>query len=265
MALTVRPLKQLGQHFLKDRNIARSIVESVDIQEGDAVLEIGPGEGVLTERLLESCASQIICVEIDSRLADILHQRFGSDSRFRLVHDDFLSNDGFSHFDDNTKIRVVGNLPYSITSPILFHLLEKRDRIEIFVAMMQREVAQRIVSGPGSKIYGIPSVLFQMVSHPEILFPVSRKSFRPIPKVESAVMRFRFLPEPAHPVQDEQLFIQIVKTTFGQRRKMLKNTLQSFITKIELEQTPMDLTQRPEQLSCKQFADLSNWIVDRME
>jgi len=265
MAKTVRPIKRLGQHFLIDKHIARHIVEAVDINEGDRVLEIGPGEGVLTEILLESQASQVVCVEVDERLSSILDKKFGSDPRFFLVKDDFLKNDGLSQFNEKGHIRVVGNLPYSITSPILFHILEKRDRMEIFVAMMQKEVAQRIVSGPGSKIYGIPSVLFQIVSCPEVLFPVSKTAFHPVPKVESAVMKFRFYKEPIFPLKNDKLFTQIVKTVFGQRRKMLKNTLQKFVDRKALENSPIDLTQRPEQLSCNQFADLSNWLVTKMD
>lgn len=265
MKPTVHPIKRLGQHFLKDRHIARTIVEALEIQNGDAVLEIGPGSGVLTEFLMESQAGRIVCVEIDWRLSDVLSQRFGSDTRFYLVEDDFLNNDGFDYLKSQSKIRIVGNLPYSITSPILFHLFEKRDRIEIVIAMMQKEVAERITSGPGNKTYGVPSVLFQMVSTPEILFSVSRSSFRPVPQVESSVMRFRFLDKPAYPVKNERLFTQMVKAVFGQRRKMLKNTLQIFINKEDLENAPFDLTRRPEQMSCQQFTDLSNWITDRME
>ena len=157
----IRPQKRLGQHFLRDRSIAERIIQSMSIGCEDRVLEIGAGEGVLTERLIESPARRIVAVELDSRLAGWLKGRFEQNERFEIIEADFLKLDLGPLFSGDWKIRAVGNIPYSITTPILFRLLDDREKVRDVTVTLQKEVGERIISPPGCKAYGIPSVLFQ--------------------------------------------------------------------------------------------------------
>lgn len=259
MGSYVRPIKRFSQHFLRDRLSARRIVDNLNIQKGNHVLEIGPGEGALTEFLVKSPAERIISVEIDSRLVELLRERFGEDNHFKLIEGDFLKLDLAFFIQGKTKFRIVGNLPYSITSPILFHLLEYRSFVQDIMVTVQKEVGERIISPPGSKAYGIPSVLFQLFSETEILFQIPRLAFYPIPKVDSVVLRITFLLKPRYSLMDEVFFRKMLKTVFGQRRKMLKNTLKGITQNEEmLKKIPIDLFQRPEDLSVEEFVQLSN-------
>lgn len=261
MGSGVRPLKRLGQHFLKDLSIAQRIIESMEIGAGDHVLEIGPGEGVLTKGLIAGPAGRIVGVEIDRRLTPWLWKQFGQDQRFELFEEDFLKLD-LASLIEGKKIRVVGNIPYSITTPILFRLLDHRQWIEDITLTVQKEVGERIVSLPGFKEYGIPSVLFQVFGRAEVLFPISRHAFYPVPEVDSIVLRVDFFKFPVYKIKDVQFFRRLVKTTFGQRRKMLKNTLK-VIEKDEdnLRTVSIDLRRRPEDLSVTEFVQLSNELV----
>ena len=255
----IHPSKRLGQHFMKDPTVAKAIVDSMTVEEGDHILEIGPGEGVLTEWLIASPAERIIGVEVDPRLASWLKDRFDQANRFELLEHDFLKLDLSAFLKGGKSLRVVGNIPYSITSPILFHVLDYREMIQDMTVTIQKEVGERIVSAPGCKTYGIPSVLFQMFSDVEPLLLVSRHVFYPVPKVDSLVLRFRFRDQPLAAIRDVAFFIRLVKTAFGQRRKMLKNTLKSLIIdERRFESVSIDLTKRPERLSVSDFARLSN-------
>jgi len=257
-----RPLKRYGQHFLKDQNIAKRIIESMCILDGDHVLEIGPGTGVLTELLLKTQAGKILCVEIDRRLSGYLRDRFNGDSRFQCIEKDFLDVELDSFVQNSKKLRVVGNIPYSITSPILFMVLENRKLVEDLYVTVQKEVGERIVSLPGTKVYGIPSVLFQVFADVEKLFNVSRDAFYPVPGVESLVLRFKFLECPRYEMNDEKFFFSLVKRTFGQRRKMLRNSLKGLIDDTGLSDIlSVNLSQRPEDLSVEDFVRLSNELV----
>jgi 16S rRNA (adenine1518-N6/adenine1519-N6)-dimethyltransferase len=254
-----RPSKRFGQHFLQDRNLARKIVESMKIQKGDVLLEIGPGRGELTERLLESSAERIVAIEIDPALIQILSERFGDEKRFQPVHADFLTIEISKWVNNNKKIRVIGNLPYNITSPILFRLLNDRSLIEDMTVMVQKEVGDRLTSPPGVKKYGIPSVLFQVFCRIKTILFIPRTAFYPVPKVDSSVLRFQFLNPVPFDIQNLQFFEDVVKTTFGQRRKMLKNTLKHLVINEELLKTvSIDLHRRPESLSVDQFVQLAN-------
>jgi len=238
----------------------------MDIGEEDCVLEIGPGEGILTEFLLESPAERVVGVEIDTRLVEGLSQRFGQDERFELVEGNFLEFDVTSLIKGRKKIRVMGNLPYSITTPILFRVLDHRAYVEDFTATVQKEVGERITSPSGSKAYGIPSVLFQAFSRVEALFPIPRGAFYPIPKVDSTVLRFRFPDRPLYEIENANLFCDLVRTTFGQRRKMLKNTLKKIIKNENvLETVSVNLCRRPEELSVSQFVQLSNELTKGLD
>ena len=257
-----RPLKRYGQNFLKDQKIAKRIIESMCIRDGDHVLEIGPGTGVLTELLLKTQAERILCVEIDRRLSGYLRGRFNCDSRFQCIEKDFLDVELVSFVHNRRRLRVVGNIPYSITSPILFMVLENRKFVEDLYVTVQKEVGERIVSLPGTKVYGIPSVLFQVFADIEKLFKVSRDAFYPVPGVESLVLRFKFLECPRYEMNDEKHFFSLVKRTFGQRRKMLRNSLKGLIGDTGLSDIlSVNLSQRPEDLSVEDFVRLSNELV----
>ena len=251
--------KTIGQHFLKDRHIAEKIVEAIDIKKNDWILEIGPGDGVLTEYLVESLAQRVIAVEIDERFAQRLRQKFDQAEHIDIIGEDFLvfAEDLFNNLD--RKVHVIGNLPYYITTPILFTLLDYRSQLLTTVVTIQKEVADRLISSPGAKTYGIPSVLFQLYAEIEKVCTISKNSFIPVPKVDSTVLRLRFLEKPRHALENESFFRIMLKKVFGQRRKMIKNTLKTIIPEVALLHTlSVDITQRPEHLSVKQLVQLSN-------
>ncbi|WP_167612848.1 16S rRNA (adenine(1518)-N(6)/adenine(1519)-N(6))-dimethyltransferase RsmA [Maribellus sediminis] len=239
----VRPKKKLGQHFLTDQNIARKIVDSLgtDVQD---ILEIGPGMGVLTQYLLERPELNVHVVEIDNESVEYLRNHFT-----QLEHiwsEDFLKADIASRFKGN--FNVIGNFPYNISSQIFFRILELRNRIPETVGMVQKEVAERIAAPHGSKVYGILSVLLQAFFDIEYLFTVSEGVFNPPPKVKSAVIRLRRNQVAELPCS-EQLFVQVVKAAFNQRRKMLRNSL----GKISEMLPEAYAEKRPEQLSVNDF------------
>ena len=253
-----RPLKRLGQHFLWDRNIASRIVASVDLLPGDHVLEIGPGRGVLTEFILESRAGRIVAVEKDRHLVRMLRERFQEDDRLSVVEDDILNVDIHSLATEK-RIRIVGNLPYYITTPILFLALENRTWISDLTVTVQAEVGERILSGPGSKIYGVPSVLFQAFGRVQKLFSIPKTAFSPVPSVESVVLRFDWTEKPVYDIQDIPFFKRLVRTVFQRRRKMIRNTLPLLIQdSMQLKALSIDLSRRPEEFSVFEFVELSN-------
>lgn len=253
----VKPNKALSQHFLIDDCVSDQIVRSMALQPGDSLLEIGPGEGVLTDRLMQSACSRLTAVELDRRLSMFLKIRYENDSRFHLVENDFLKED-FALLAGEEKIRVVGNLPYAITSPILFRLLDHRHQIQDITVMVQKEVADRLNSGPGCKAYGIPSVLFQLLADVEHVVDVPPEAFNPPPRVNSSVIRITFLKVPRAPIHDFEAFRTLVRTAFGQRRKMLRNTVKPWLESTGHQTLPVELTRRPESLSVEEWAALSN-------
>ncbi len=223
------------------------------------VLEIGPGQGTLTRCILDSPAAVVIGVEIDRRCAEVLRLDFADEPRFRLIEQDFLKTRLAGLAPEGMKLRIVGNIPYAITSPILFKLLDERPHVRDFAFTMQKEVALRVAGKPGTKDYGIPSVLIQMAADVRILFTIPRGAFRPIPGVDSAVLAGTFLDGLRFQVQDEAFFRGIVKMGFGQRRKMLRNTLKGHWgggpDPAGLERT---LDRRPEDLSVEEWAGLAD-------
>ncbi len=258
----LKPVKYLGQHFLKDKNIAKKIAEAVNPKPEDVIVEIGAGEGFLTEQFVGK-VRKVFAIEIDKRAVDFLKVRFGSDDlikedKIEILHQDFLELD-LKIFEKYRKIRLVGNIPYSITSSIIFKAIENRTLIKDLTIMVQLEVAQRIVSKPGVKDYSILSVMCQAYSKPEILFRVSRNVFHPKPKVTSAVIRLDFeRAELSDKIIDDAFFKKVVKVIFNKRRKILKNTLAELFDKEILSQTGFDLNKRPEQLSVEEIIELSN-------
>ena len=257
----MKPKKHLGQHFLKNQSFAEKIVESLHIEEGDRIFEIGPGTGILTELLLQSKGREIIVVEVDVPLAEKLIEQFSHDSRIRIICEDILKFN-WDIVSGSRKIKVIGNLPYYITSPILFQLLDKRDLIKSIVVTVQNEVGERLESLPGRKTYGIPSVLFQTYGTVEKLFTIPAHAFSPKPEVSSAVMRLTFFDSPKYQIQDESFYRQLIKTAFGQRRKMLKNSIKKTIDCLEdIKKISIDLSRRPESLSVEEWVRLSSEII----
>ena len=254
----IRSSKRLGQNFLKDKSVARKMVESLRLKDTDWVVEIGPGKGILTERLLQSPAKKVVAVEIDSRLAQQLVGRFGMDPRLEVVTRDFLQFPIMQGVPQGEKVRIVGNIPYRITSAILFKIMDHRDGIWDATLMLQKEVADRIVSHPGVKIYGVPSVLFQLVGDVHKVLKVSRVAFSPMPEVDSSVIRLTFRHPIPYSLDQLDFFGSVVKTAFQQRRKMLKNSLKTLSPAGVLpEMAGIDLSRRPEQLGSEQWFRLS--------
>lgn len=253
----VQAKKNLGQHFLTNLDIARDIVDavSVDEQSKTKVLEIGPGMGVLTNFLLERKSIDLSVVEIDRESVAWLKHHYPSDA-FRIIEGDFLRMPMSDYYGAEPFI-VVGNFPYNISSQILFRVLEMRDQVPQLVGMFQKEVAQRLCSGPGSKDYGILSVFLQAFYVMEYLFTVGENEFNPPPKVKSGVIRMKRNDVVALPC-DEKLFVAVVKAAFNQRRKMLRNSIKMFIKKAELFEPY--LTKRPEQLSVHDFIILTQLV-----
>ena len=258
--MQVRPKKGLGQHFLRDHQIASDIVDSLTMGERTKVLEVGPGMGVLTRFLLQKKEYETTVVEIDRESVSYLKSYF-PELDGRIIEGDFLNMDLRKHC-SSTPFSLIGNFPYNISSQILFKVLDYRDLILEVVGMLQKEVAERICTGPGSKTYGILSVLLQAWYKVEYLFTVHEDVFDPPPKVKSAIIRMT-----ANGRVDlgcnEKLFKSVVKQAFNQRRKMLRNSIKSFTPRYD-ELDAHTLTRRPEQLSVEDFIQLTNAIEKLM-
>ena len=250
----IKPKQSLGQNFLTDRNVALKIVNSLQLDKDDTVLEIGPGLGVLT-KIVQPLVKKLVAVEIDRYLAGQLEEQFVSCANCKIVQSDFLKYD-LSVFKEK-NIRVIGNIPYNITSPILFKIVETRSIVKDLTMLIQKEVAQRIVSRPNTKDYGILAVFSQVFAKVKILMHVPRTVFSPKPKVESSLVRWEFTEQFAKNIQDIGLFKKIVRQAFGQRRKMLRNSLREFF---ELNPDIFDYTKRPEQLGIEEWIDFTNKI-----
>ena len=259
----VKPKKNLGQHFLTDLSIAKRIADTVDACPEIPVLEIGPGMGVLTQYLVEK-PRVVKAVEIDAESVAYLYERFPK-LHENILGEDFLQMDLTQIFDGKQFV-LTGNYPYDISSPIFFKMLDYKDLIPCCTGMIQREVALRMAAAPGSKAYGILSVLIQAWYDVEYLFTVDENVFNPPPKVKSAVIRMT-----RNNVTDigcdEQLFKRVVKTVFNQRRKMLRVSLRQIFNNGK----PTDgfyeqdiMTKRPEQLSIPQFVELTNMVEEQL-
>lgn len=251
----VKPKKSLGQHFLKDQNIARKIVASLQANGIEHVLEVGPGMGVLTKILTEQTSYVTYAIEIDRESIAYLESNLPSMGG-RIIYGDFLKMPFTGIFE--TPFAVIGNFPYNISTQIFFRVLENRNLIHELVGMIQKQVAERIAAPPGSKTYGILSVLLQAFYKIEYLFTVHEHVFAPPPKVKSAVIRFTRNQTLALDC-DERLFFNVVKTGFNQRRKTLHNSLKGLTNGTIID--PL-FQKRPEQLSVAEFVRLTNLISD---
>jgi 16S rRNA (adenine1518-N6/adenine1519-N6)-dimethyltransferase len=250
----VYPKKNLGQHFLKDESVARRIADSLTGKGYATVLEIGPGMGVLTGYLMERGFSDFRVIEIDNESVHYLRANF---SELDVISGDFLTMDVDSYFTD--KMGIIGNFPYNISTQILFKVLRHKDKIVEITGMLQKEVAERICAGPGSKTYGIMSVLLQAFYTTEYLFTVSEHVFSPPPKVKSGVIRL-IRNDVSDLGCDEALFLRVVKASFNQRRKTLRNSVRSAFELTRDDYPEFGL--RPEQLSVAQFINLTNWVAE---
>lgn len=264
----LRADKKLGQNFLIDENIVRNIVAAAELSDKDTVLEVGPGIGTLTQGLAESGAS-VVAVELDKRLLPVLDTTLEGYDNVRIVNGDILQVDIMQTVGVD-EFKVCANLPYYITTPIIFALLEKRLPMERLVAMVQKEVAERMAAKPGGKDYGALSVAIQYYTEPEIAFIVPPSSFIPAPSVDSAVIVCKRREKPPVEVCDEALFFRVVKAAFSLRRKMLNNSLKNMGIKGEqvakwLELAGVDGKRRAETLSLEEFAALTNTFAASKE
>lgn len=241
--------KSLGQHFLHDENICWKIVETLQGESFSQLLEVGPGGGAITKYLLQIPDINFKAVEIDNEKADYLEAAYPS-IQGKIIREDFLQTT--SPFEGN--FIVIGNFPYNISSQILFKILEWKNQVPVIIGMFQKEVAQRVAAGPGSKVYGILSILIQAYYSVEYLFDVPPSAFTPPPKVVSGVIRLR-RKEQALSVKSERAFTMLVKTAFNQRRKMLRNATRSLFDEGVLQDDIFN--KRAEQLSIDDFAKLS--------
>jgi 16S rRNA (adenine1518-N6/adenine1519-N6)-dimethyltransferase len=249
----ITPKKNLGQHFLEDRDIASKIAGTMTGSGYNSVLEIGPGTGILTGFLIERKFPDFRVIEIDNESCYYLKQKFPGLKD--IMRGDFLELDIDGYFTD--KLAVIGNFPYNISSQILFKVLNHRDKIVEVCGMFQKEVAERICSSPGSKTYGILSVLIQAFYSTEYMFTVAEHVFSPPPKVKSGVIRLR-RNKVARLGCDELLFFRVVKASFNQRRKIIRNSVKAVFQLRSEDYSDFGL--RPEQLSVDQFVELTNWI-----
>ncbi|MBR3614468.1 MAG: 16S rRNA (adenine(1518)-N(6)/adenine(1519)-N(6))-dimethyltransferase RsmA [Clostridia bacterium] len=260
--------KGYGQNFLIDQNVVDGIIENAGVCKDDLIIEIGPGLGNLTSPLLEN-AGKVICIELDPKMVSILKDRFSLYENFELINDDVLKVDLNKIIEENCKFKsakVVANLPYYITTPIIMKLLEDKLNLESITVMVQKEVAERLADKPGGKEVGAITYSINYYTNPEIIIDVPRDSFIPAPNVDSAVIKLDVLKEPKVNVLDEELFFKVIKFSFLQKRKTLINSLSNsgllpkdFLEEI-LNKLGIDSRVRAEQLSLEQFGQIADHI-----
>lgn len=251
--------KRFGQNFLHDTHVIGKIVDAISPQPGQHLVEIGPGQGALTIPLVNS-GVRLDVVELDRDLADWLENHFADCTRFQLHRGDVLKFDLHTLTQQPRSLRVIGNLPYNISTPCLFHLLESEALIDDMTFMLQKEVVQRLAATPEDDAYGRLSVMVQYFCQVDHLFDVPPGAFKPAPKVTSAIVRLRPHRQLANKANDTALLRDLVRTAFSQRRKTLRNCIKPLITGLDPQQLPVDLNLRPENLSVADYVHLSNAI-----
>ena len=258
------PRKKWGQHFLADKNILKKVIKTAEIEKEDIVLEVGPGLGEMTQALAHE-ARKVIAVEIDPRLVEILRIKLADIPNVEIIQSDILKFDVRKHLgSEKHPVKVVANLPYQISTPLLFHFIDSRDLFSALILMLQREVAERMVAPPGKKTYGPLSVLIQSVADVSICFTVKPSAFFPPPEVETAVIRLSWKKSPMIAPEQEDGFRAVVKGCLGYRRKTLANALKySNLVLPEnlekrLEEMGIDPRRRPETLSVQEFVGLAS-------
>ena len=268
----IKPNKNLGQNFLIKQEILDGIICAAEVEKEDLVIEIGPGLGTLTKNLLEK-ARKVLCIELDDRMIQILEDRFKLYNNIQILRDDILKVDLQNKIkeviDDCKKVKIVANLPYYITTPIIMKLLEEKLDIESITVMVQKEVADRLIAKPGTSLSGSISYAISYYTSPEYILSVPKDSFIPQPEVESAVIRLNVLKEPSLNVKNEEVFFKIIKLAFMQRRKTLVNALYNgklVKDKKELEnilqKMGLDIRIRGEKMSMEEFSRITE-IIDK--
>ncbi len=255
--MTHHPRKRFGQNFLHDQRIIYNILASLDVRAEEHWVEIGPGQGALTEPLLKSGAKLDI-VELDRDLVTLLQQRFAAQTHLTIHSADALSFNFSELAQNGQKLRIIGNLPYNISTPLLFHLFEHAAVIEDMTFMLQKEVVDRICADPGSKTYGRLSIMMRYYCASEALFDVPPESFTPIPKVNSAIIRLIPHLTPPVAINDLTQLNKVITQAFSQRRKTLRNALKTLLSEQDMLTLNIDPSRRPETLSLNEFALLSN-------
>ncbi len=248
---------RLGQNFLLDPSIAKRIVEASGVNRDDTIIEIGPGHGIMTRFIAEK-ANELIAIELDNNLFDKLKKDLIAYSNVTLINMDVMEYDFARH----GPFKVIANIPYYITTPIIFKLIEEENKMRSMTLTIQKEVAERIAAPPGNKQYGVLSLMVQYYGKTDILFTIPAGAFKPKPKVDSAVIKIERYAKPPVNVTSEDTFRRIIKTSFANRRKMLSNTLKAVHPDIKtiLEGIYIDPSRRPETLSMDEFAILANKI-----
>jgi 16S rRNA (adenine1518-N6/adenine1519-N6)-dimethyltransferase len=255
--LNHRPRKRFGQNFLHDPGIIRRIVQSIDPQPDDNIVEIGPGQGAITTELLPM-VGHMYAIELDRDLVAPLVERCASLGELKLHNCDALKFDFTQLAEEDRPLRVVGNLPYNISTPLLFHLLDQSDRIHDMHFMLQKEVVDRMAAAPGSKTYGRLSVMLQARAEVTSLFNIGPGAFNPPPKVDSAFVRLLPLKPLPYQIDDWDMFSRLVNQAFSQRRKTLRNSLSKTVSADTIAAAGIDPGNRAEQVSVAQFASLAN-------
>lgn len=267
----IRPLRRLGQAFLDDRNMIGKIVTLLDLRQDDVVIEIGAGTGIMTEEIAKR-AYKVIAVEIDSGLIALLEERLAGYHNIDIVHADVLKFDfslAHSPLSSSAKVKIVGNIPYNISSQILFRLIDYRDNISFMVLMFQKELADRIRAHPGSKDYGIPSVFTDMYTVCTCELTIPAQCFYPKPKVTSSVLKLVIRDRPKVDIKDHAFFVKIVRLAFSKRRKTLLNNLRDLLMQGNSEEqinqalrnSGIDAKKRGEALTSVEFGVLSNALL----
>lgn len=262
----LRANKKLGQNFLINESIIYDIVKKANVTKEDVVIEIGPGLGSLTKELINN-AKKVIAIELDPNMIDILKSRFGIFDNFEVIYGDVLKIDLEELIKGYDSVKVVANLPYYITTPIIMKLLEDRLKIKSITVMVQKEVGERICATHKDKEYGAITVSVQYYSEPQIIIDVPKENFLPAPEVDSCVIRLDMREKPPFSLKDEKLFFRLVKGAFTQRRKTINNSLTcSGKSKEEimaaLNKLGIDSKLRAENLSIQQYADIANTLVE---
>lgn len=252
-----RARKRFGQNFLHDQGVIHRIARSIGANENDHIVEIGPGQGALTADILASGCS-LDAIELDRDLIPILQDKFSQQAQFRLQQGDALNFDFSSLVIDNEMLRVVGNLPYNISTPLIFHLLSQHQLIKDMHFMLQLEVVNRMAAVPGNKSYGRLTVMTQYYCQVESLFEVPPEAFDPKPKVLSAIVRLTPHQNIPYPAKSVENLHQLLRTCFNQRRKTLRNSLKGTVDSTALESLDINPSARPETLSLQQFVAISN-------
>lgn len=260
----LRANKKLGQNFLINQQIIDDIIEKAEVSKEDVVLEIGPGLGSLTKSLLKN-AKKVIAVELDENMISLLQNRFGKEN-FEVIHEDILKLDLFAIAEKYGKIKIVANLPYYITTPIIMRLLEEKYPIETITVMVQKEVGERLCAEAGEREIGAVTFGVNYYSKVKKIIDVPKENFLPAPEVDSCVLRFDILPEPPVKVKDEKRFFRLIKAAFTQRRKTISNSLASGeFNKEQILQALSELGLNPklraEDLSLQDFANLINILL----